>query len=103
MARILRTPQAVDDLFEIWEYIARRNAPAADALIRRLDDTFRTLASNPGIGQTQDRFRPGLRCFPVGRYLIFYLTIDDGIEVVRVLHGARDLPALFGVGDDDPT
>ena len=98
MAQIVRTPQANDDLFSIWEYIAQRNTSAADTLTRRFDEAFRTLASNPGIGQRQDRYRPGLRCFPVGSYIIFYLTIDDGIEVVRVLHGARDIPTLFEAG-----
>lgn len=61
MARIIRTPQANDDLFAIWESIVPRNATAADALIRRIDETLQTLASNPGIGQWQDQYRPGLR------------------------------------------
>lgn len=100
MPRILRTPQANDDLFFIWEYVAQRNVAEADTLVRRFDETFRTLASNPGIGQKQDQYRPGLRCFPVGNYIIFYLTIDDGIEVIRVLHGARNLPTLFEAGGD---
>lgn len=95
MPRIVRTPQANDDLFAIWGYIAERNLPAADALIRRIDETLKTIASTPGIGQQQDQYRPGLRCFPVGVYLIFYLTLDEGIEVIRVLHGARDIPSLF--------
>ena len=37
----------------------------------------------------------GLRSLPLGNYIIFYRPIDDGIEVVRILHGARDLPPLF--------
>ena len=98
MARIVRTPQTNDDLFSIWEYVAERNSAAADHLIRRIDEALRTLASNPGIGEKQDQYRVGLRCFPVGVYLVFYLTLDDGIEVVRVLHGARDIPALFPPG-----
>lgn len=95
MPRIIRTPKANDDLLAIWEYIAERNVPAADALIRRIDATLQTLASQPGIGQRQDQYRPGLRCLSVGAYLIFYLTRDDGIEVIRILHGARDIPRLF--------
>ena len=95
MARIVRTPQASEDLHAAWAYIAQRNPSAADALIRRIDEALRTLAATPAIGQRQDRYRRGLRCFPVGVYLIFYLAMDDGIEVIRVLHGARDIPALF--------
>lgn len=38
---------------------------------------------------------PGLRSFPVGKYLIFYRLIDGGLEIVRVLHGARDIENLL--------
>jgi toxin ParE1/3/4 len=95
MARIVHTPQAREDLHAAWAYIAEGNPSAADELIRRIYEALRTLAATPAIGQRQDRYRPGLRCFPVGVYLIFYLTRDDGIDVIRVLHGARDIPALF--------
>ena len=47
------------------------------------------------MGSQQDRYRSGLRCFPVGNYLIFYNITDDGIEVFRVLHGARHLEGLL--------
>jgi toxin ParE1/3/4 len=54
------------------------------------------LAGNPEIG----RLRPelsvqGLRSFPVQTHVIFYLAQQDGIEVVRVLHGSRDIPSLI--------
>ena len=38
---------------------------------------------------------PGLRSLSVGGYLIFYLPIEDGIDVVRVLHGMREIDTLF--------
>jgi toxin ParE1/3/4 len=38
---------------------------------------------------------PRLRSFPVKNYVIFYRPLEDGIEIVRVLHGAQDLPPLF--------
>jgi toxin ParE1/3/4 len=38
---------------------------------------------------------PGLRSFPVGNYVVFYRIVPEGIELVRVLHGARDLRRLF--------
>lgn len=38
---------------------------------------------------------PGLRSFPVGRYLIFYLLDSGCLRIVRVLHGARAIDALF--------
>jgi toxin ParE1/3/4 len=47
------------------------------------------------MGRARPELRPDLRSFPVGRFVIFYREVRDGIEIVRVLRGARDLPALF--------
>jgi len=47
------------------------------------------------MGISRHEIMPSLRSLPVGNYLIFYLPIDDGIEIVRVLPGMRDLDALF--------
>jgi toxin ParE1/3/4 len=47
------------------------------------------------MGAVRDELIPNLRSFPVGNYLIFYKPLPDGIEVLRVLHGARDLPPFF--------
>jgi toxin ParE1/3/4 len=89
MGRIVRTRQAREDVLAIWEYIAADNETAADRLLRRFDETARRLSENPALGSSQARFRQGLRCMPVGNYLIFYEPITDGIRILRVLHGAR--------------
>ncbi len=68
----------------------------ADALLRQLAGTMRTLAGNPLMGRSREDLLPGLRSFAVGSYIIFYRPVERGIEVARVLHGARDIPALFG-------
>ena len=47
------------------------------------------------MGRKRDELLPNLRSFPVGSYLIFYHPINQGIEVVRVLHGSRDIPNFF--------
>jgi toxin ParE1/3/4 len=47
------------------------------------------------MGTARDNLAPGLRSFPVGNYLVFYRITPEGIEVARVLHGARDLRAVF--------
>ncbi len=95
MARILRTAQSRQDYAEIWDHIAADNLVAADRLLDRFDDTLALLAVAPGIGRLCEELAPGLRSFPVGNYLIFYRPINDGIEFIRVLHGARDIPQLF--------
>ncbi len=49
----------------------------------------------PYMGRQREELAARLRSFPVGSYVIFYRPIDDGIEVARILHGARDFPPLF--------
>ena len=91
MVRIDRSPGAKRDLHEIWAYIEQDNRTAADRLIRSFDEKFRMLAAYPRAGKARDEFRPGLRSYPVGKYLIFYRLADAGIEIVRVLHSARNI------------
>ena len=95
MPRIIRTHQAREDLLDIWSYIARDNLTAADKLVRKIDEVLRLLSSQPKLGSPQDKYRTGLRCMPVGSYLIFYEPTSDGIRVIRVLHGARRLEDLL--------
>ncbi len=71
MARLLRTRQAESDILDIWERIASENSKAADKLIRKLDAAMRGLSKQPGIGSSQDKYRVGLGCFPVGKYFDF--------------------------------
>ncbi|TAE60722.1 MAG: type II toxin-antitoxin system RelE/ParE family toxin [Nostocales cyanobacterium] len=47
------------------------------------------------MGKLCDELAPSLRSFPVGKYLLFYRSVVDGIELVRVIHGARDIQNLF--------
>jgi toxin ParE1/3/4 len=43
----------------------------------------------------REELSPRLRSFPVGSYIIFYRPTQDGVEIARILHGARDFPPLF--------
>ena len=95
MPRIERRPLAGTDIDEIWDYIAEDSMVAADAWVDRLDEKLRLLASQPLMGRTRDELAPGVRSLPFGRYVIFYLPLHDGIDVVRVLHSARDIESIF--------
>ena len=95
MPRIVRTPEADRDLWEIVLYIAAEHEQAAYRLIDTIDEKLDMLAQFPHAGVERPELLKDLRSFPVGRYLIFYRPIEDGIEVLRVLHGARDLRRLF--------
>lgn len=89
MLRIIRTRQAREDVLDIWDYIAAENVPAADKLLRKIDEMVRLLAVQPGIGSSQDKHRAGLRCQAVGSYLIFYDQTPGTLRVLRIIHGAR--------------
>lgn len=91
MPRVVRSNLADDDLDKIWAYIDADNPPAAEKFIRSLTRTFDLLAKHDGLGTTRPHIDDLIRAFPVGRYLILFRRIDDGIEVVRVIHSARDL------------
>jgi toxin ParE1/3/4 len=87
--------EARADLDEIWLYIARDNPDAADKFIRAIVSRFPKFAAMPQLGRSREERSPRLRSFPVGRYVIFYRTMGKGVEIARVLHGARDYPPLF--------
>ena len=91
---VSKTVQAEQDLDEIWLYIALDNPTAADAMLDAIDRRCRMLAREALIGRARPELAAGLRSFAVARYMIFYAPSDDGILLVRVLHGARDLPTL---------
>lgn len=90
-----KTVLAENDLEEIWFYIALDNPEAADALLDKIDEQSASLARDPRLGRARLELLDELRSFPVGNYVLFYRPMDDGIEIVRVLHGARDLPSQF--------
>lgn len=93
--RLARTARAEEDLIEIWLHIGQDDPAAADRVLDRLEERSRLLAERPGLGAKREDLAVGLRHSPVGRFLILYREIPDGVEAVRYLHGARKLPELF--------
>ena len=89
------SPAARADLDDIWFYIAQDDLDAADKFIGAIVSRFPKLAAMPQLGRLREELSPRLRSFPVGRYVLFYRPRKNGIEIVRVLHGARDFPPLF--------
>lgn len=92
MSRIEFTALALSDIDEIWAHVAiEHSSPvAADSLVDALDQKLRLLLEQPLIGEAVDRLRVNTRRVIVKkRYLVFYESIDDGIRVLRILHGAR--------------
>ena len=97
MRRYRFTAPAKRDLQEIAAYIRRDNPQAAKHLVERLREVCRTtLVTFPGGGTRREDLAPGLRCFSVGNYVIYFRGRKP-VEIVRILHGARDVtPREFG-------
>ncbi len=92
MPAVLRTSQAHLDLVQAALRIAEDNPLAADQWLDSIDEKCRLLATMPGLGRKRPDLAPNLRGFPVGNYVIFYRAVPEGIQVVRVLHGAATSP-----------
>ncbi len=80
---------------EIWWHIAQDNPDNADRFLDRILEKCETLADFPGMDTKRDELMDALRSLPVGNYLVFYLPLEDGAEIVRVLHRSRDIDILF--------
>ena len=89
MNRLVLTPRALADLEDIGDYIAAESPKAAERTIARLEELSKLLRDNPEIGTLREDIAAGVRCFPAGNYLILFRSLDDGVEIVRYVHGAR--------------
>jgi toxin ParE1/3/4 len=95
MARIVRAASAKTDVLEIAERIAADKPAAATRWVGKLDSALERLARNPLLGEKVDHLARNMRRQCFGNYLLFYVPIQDGIELRRVLHGARRIENLF--------
>ncbi|MFQ4144497.1 type II toxin-antitoxin system RelE/ParE family toxin [Chlorogloeopsis sp. ULAP02] len=100
MNRFIISTQAALDLENIWNYVAKNNPRSADKLFDRLREKFAKLAKLPQMGERRENLAISLRSFPVGNYLIFYRTIYEGIEIVRIIHGSQDIEQIFQEVED---
>jgi toxin ParE1/3/4 len=112
MSQIIRRPAANRDLVTSFRYYAREaSLRVADRFFAEAEATFARLAHMPGLGTRYEPDEPlyaDLRYFPVSRFrahIVFYRMVPgDGIEVFRVLHGAKDIHGIlaeeFGVEED---
>lgn len=87
--------QAEKDLEDIWVYLTQQDELLADKQVAQILDRLPMLSQYPNMGKQREDILVGLRSFPVKPYVIFYNKISDGIEVIRILHQARDVDAEF--------
>lgn len=97
--RLTLTPLAEQDLEGIADYIATDNAARAVSFVRELRDQCLRVTANPAGYRSRPEVGDGIRSCAHGRYVIFFVSEPEETIIVRILHSARDLPAVFG-GDE---
>lgn len=94
--KVLFTEQASEDLWEIWDFLhGEANVAIADAFLDRINGIAKDLSTFPESGKAYDDLGPDIRGISFKPYTLFYRIRNNRIEVVRVLHGSRDIHALF--------
>jgi toxin ParE1/3/4 len=84
------------DLDEIFVYWATRaEVDVADRLIDSITDRFWLIGEHPHAGRASEEMAPGVRCFPAGKYLIYYRKTRRGVDILHVFHGARHQVRTF--------
>lgn len=95
------TAPASRDIESIIDFVADNSSfDVAERLLTRINEKCKTLANFPNMGRRRDELASSVRSFPIDDYLIFYRSIEKGIEILRVVSGYRDLKALFDKRDD---
>jgi len=90
------SPEALDDLQLIGDFIALDSVDAAERVIDQFFETFEQLAAWPKTGHVRtDLTSKNVRFWPVGSYLVVYRDHSDGVQIVAVLHGSRDVPSVL--------
>ncbi|MGA2402896.1 MAG: type II toxin-antitoxin system RelE/ParE family toxin [Syntrophobacteraceae bacterium] len=89
------SPLAELDLEEIGDYIARDNPSRAVSFIVEIREQCAKITARPQAAPMRHELGEGIHMVPFGRYLIFCTVDAESIRIERVLHGARNIPALF--------
>jgi toxin ParE1/3/4 len=90
------TEQAKQDLRDIWRGGAEFSGLAtADDRLQTIKQKFNQLAQFPHSGRSREDLLPHLRCLPVNDFVIFYRITTTHLEIVRVIHGRRNIDAIF--------
>jgi toxin ParE1/3/4 len=95
MLKLIISPQAREDLFDIWFYIAEDSTVNADRFIDKLAKKYRWLTEVPKAGVKRNDLAKNLRCFPLDKYMLYYIVSEKTLELVRVLHGSRNVEKIF--------
>ncbi len=93
--RVAISPRAERDLESIGDYIADDNPARAVSFVAELRAQCAALAKAPQASRLRPELAEGVRSYAYGSYVIFFTFTKARLTIVRVLHGAMDLPSQF--------
>ena len=106
MPTVVHNPKAVEDIRNHALYLVdEASEETAIRFLDAIDQTLSELSTMPLMGRFLDLENEELMHIHVWRvngfknWLIFYRPIENGIELVRLLHGAQDIQGLFKIKD----
>ena len=92
MSRCELRPAAEEDL----ESIAEDNPSRAVTFVQELREKCRVLAEMPKSAPARPELGEDIRSRPAGNYVIYYRPVSGGVEIIRILHGRREVdPDIF--------
>jgi toxin ParE1/3/4 len=83
----------LDEIFLHWA--TRASLEAADRLVDRITERFWLLGEHPDAGKPADGIAARVKCFPAGKYLIYYRKTRHGTDILYVFHGAQNQRSAF--------
>ena len=95
MASIYYSPEAEKDLEGVFAYLREHSENAVMRLAESIDQRTAILAANPGIGRDRSDLIEGLRSSAIEKFVLFFRLKGTTLEIVRLLHGARDIDSIF--------
>ena len=95
MKEVVFSPESLNDLDDIWLYIAQDSINHADRFI----DDLRVLCEGklavfPNMGRGRDYLAEGVLAFPHGGYMLYYRIRENAVEVIRIMHGSVDVESV---------
>ena len=87
--------EGISDLGEIWDYIANDSSANADRFVEQIYQKCVEISELDGIGRSREELYPGLFSISFRKYIIFFQRADSCVRIIRILHGARDIGAVF--------
>ena len=96
------SPKSRQDLLEIGDHIASDSPVNARRFVTQLIEQCERIALAPLGYRAREDLAPGLRMAALGRYVIFFRSMNGTIRIERILHGARHIPQFFPGSSEKP-